>query len=192
MSIESRFDVPFIAELALREKQIQQSYRPVIAVHKWFARRPGTLFRGLMLAEFGTGDLRDSFYRSNDLTGIRIVDPFMGGGTPMIEANRVGCDVDGWDVNPMSAWIVREEIERIDLAAYESDAADLMVAFASAHSAVVRAAVNPALIRAPACAPTDPVFCAPGGPPAACAAASPMVVCAAIRVPAWAPAGPAD
>src|ERR1035437_8438017 len=24
---------------------IQQNYRPVIAVHKWFARRPGTLFR---------------------------------------------------------------------------------------------------------------------------------------------------
>ena len=126
MSIESRFDVPFIAELALREKQIQQSYRPVIAVHKWFARRPGTLFRGLVLAEFAKDSLRDSFYRSNDLTGIRVVDPFMGGGTPLIEANRVGCDVDGWDVNPMSAWIVREEIESIDLTAYERAATDLM------------------------------------------------------------------
>ena len=45
--IETRFDVPFIADLALREKQIQQNYRPPIAVHKWFARRPGTVFRGL-------------------------------------------------------------------------------------------------------------------------------------------------
>ena len=44
--IERDFDVPFIADLALREKQIQQNYRPIIAVHKWFARRPGTLFRG--------------------------------------------------------------------------------------------------------------------------------------------------
>lgn len=28
------FDIFFIAELALREKQIQQNYRPIIAVHK--------------------------------------------------------------------------------------------------------------------------------------------------------------
>ena len=51
--IEKNFDIPFIADLALREKQIQQNYRPIIAVHKWFARRPGTLFRGLLLSEFG-------------------------------------------------------------------------------------------------------------------------------------------
>jgi len=43
--------------MALREKQIQQNYRPIIAVHKWFARR--------------------------------LADPFMGGGTPLIEANRL-------------------------------------------------------------------------------------------------------
>ncbi|MBL7186825.1 MAG: hypothetical protein ISS70_10915 [Phycisphaerae bacterium] len=36
--IEKDFDIPFIADIALREKQIQQNYRPVIAVHKWFAR----------------------------------------------------------------------------------------------------------------------------------------------------------
>jgi len=40
MSIEKNFDIPFVADLAFREKQIQQNYRPVIAVHKWFARRP--------------------------------------------------------------------------------------------------------------------------------------------------------
>jgi putative DNA methylase len=36
MSIEDGFDIPFLAGQALREKQIQQNYRPVIAVHKWF------------------------------------------------------------------------------------------------------------------------------------------------------------
>ncbi len=54
MSLESHFDAAFVASQALREKQIQQNYRPVIGVHKWFARRPGTLFRALLLAEFGT------------------------------------------------------------------------------------------------------------------------------------------
>jgi hypothetical protein len=52
--IEKKLDIPFIADLALREKQIQQNYRPVIAVHKWFARRPGTLFGGFCCPSFPT------------------------------------------------------------------------------------------------------------------------------------------
>ncbi len=122
MSIERRFDVPLIARMALREKQIQQNYRPIIGVHKWFARRPGTLFRGLILAEFSEDCLERVFFESNDFPGLRIADPFMGGGTPLIEANRLGCDIEGFDVNPMSAWIVREEIEHLDIAAYQEAA----------------------------------------------------------------------
>lgn len=126
MSIERRFEVPLIAKMALREKQIQQSYRPIIGVHKWFARRPGTLFRGLLLAEFGRGRLEDMFFKSNDFSGLRVADPFMGGGTPLIEANRIGCDVQGFDINPMSTWIVREEIEPLDLPVYERSARSLI------------------------------------------------------------------
>ncbi len=120
--IETRFDVAFVADLALREKQVQQNYRPVIAVHKWFARRPGTLFRALILSEFGEGRLAEDYFRSHSLAGLRIADPFMGGGTPLIEANRLGCDVTGCDINPMAWWIVRQEIESIDLHAYAEEA----------------------------------------------------------------------
>jgi len=123
--IEKHFDIPFIADLALREKQIQQNYRPVIAVHKWFARRPGTLFRGLLLAEFSKRPLRDVFYNANDLSGRHVADPFMGGGTPILEANRVGCDVTGFDINPMSYWIVKQEIEHLNLDAYTKAAESL-------------------------------------------------------------------
>lgn len=31
--LERRFDAPFVARLALREKQVQQSYRPIISIH---------------------------------------------------------------------------------------------------------------------------------------------------------------
>jgi adenine-specific DNA methylase len=116
--IEKNFDIPFIADLALREKQIQQNYRPIIAVHKWFARRPGTLFRGLLLSEFLEKPLHESFYQANSLKGIKVADPFMGGGTPLIEANRLGCEIAGFDINPMAFWIVKQEIEHLDLDAY--------------------------------------------------------------------------
>ncbi len=123
--IEKHFDIPFVANLALREKQIQQNYRPVIAVHKWFARRPGTLFRALLLAEFSDTPLREAFYRANSFPHRRIADPFMGGGTPLLEANRLGFDVVGFDINPMAYWIVRQEIEHLDLSAYD-EAANLL------------------------------------------------------------------
>ncbi len=99
----------------MREKQIQQNYRPIIGVHKWFARRPGTLFRNLLLAEFnGQERAEESFWHSHKLDGV-IADPFMGGGTPVFEANRLGFGVVATDVNPMSYWIVRQSLSPLDI-----------------------------------------------------------------------------
>jgi putative DNA methylase len=123
MTIEQNFDLRFMTDLTLREKQIQQNYRPIIAIHKWFARRPGTLYRGLLLSEFAPGDLSENFYRAHSFPRLAVADPFMGGGTPLIEANRLGCAVHGFDINPMAWWIVKEEIERVDLKPYR-EAAD--------------------------------------------------------------------
>lgn len=88
MPIETHFDIPFISSLALRETQIQQNYRPIIAVHKWFARRPGTLFRGLILSEYGDRPLKEAFFSANGFKGISIADPFMRG----VEAILTGCE----------------------------------------------------------------------------------------------------
>jgi adenine-specific DNA methylase len=123
--IEQHFNVPFVAALALREKQIQQNYRPVIAVHKWFARRPGTLFRALILSEFSGRPVIENFYQAHHLPDIRVFDPFMGGGTTMMEANRVGCSVIGSDINPMAWWIVRQELLDLEVEAYLKEAEQL-------------------------------------------------------------------
>lgn len=113
MSIESHFTETFVARLAAREKQIQQHYRPVISVHKWFARRPGALFRALVLAELGDRPVRHTYAQAQDFSGV-CLDAFMGGGTPLAEASRVGMSVIGYDTNPMSRWIVERELEDVD------------------------------------------------------------------------------
>src|SRR5438132_1649858 len=111
--IERHFNVPFVAALALREKQIQQNYRPVISVHKWFARRPGSLFRALILSEFDQRAVRHSYLEGHEIDGV-CLDPFMGGGTPVLEAARVGMSIIGYDTNPMARWIVERELEDVD------------------------------------------------------------------------------
>ena len=121
-SLESRFDIEFTASLAQKEKQIQQNYRPTIGVHKWFARRPGTVFRNLMLAEFnGENSLQEDYWHAHQFQGV-IADPFMGGGTPVIEANRLGFSIVGADINPMAFWIVRQSLLPLDLEAFGEDA----------------------------------------------------------------------
>lgn len=123
LALEDRFDTAFIAALADREKQIQQFYRPVIGIHKWFARRPGTLFRGLLLAEFVDRPLAEAFFQGHRLPDKVIADPFMGGGTPLIEANRLGMSVIGADINPMAYWIVRQALARVNLVTLKQEAA---------------------------------------------------------------------
>jgi hypothetical protein len=118
--METNFDETLIAGLASAEKQVQQSYRPIIAVHKWFARRPGTLFRGLALAELVDRPLAEHYLESHDLDGV-ILDPFMGGGTSLFEANRMGLSVIGYDTNPMSRWLVERELEQLDVDAFERE-----------------------------------------------------------------------
>lgn len=123
--IERNFQIPFVARMAMAEKQIQQNYRPLIAVHKWFARRPGTLFRALILSELGGARVEQTFFQGHNFPDKHILDPFMGGGTTVVEANRLGCAVTAADINPMAWWIVRQEILDLDLVAYSKAASVL-------------------------------------------------------------------
>ncbi len=123
--IERHFQIPFVTRLALAEKQIQQNYRPLIAVHKWFARRPGTLFRALLLSEYGGEEVERTYFHGHNFAGKHILDPFMGGGTTVVEANRLACRVTAIDINPMAWWIVRQQVEDLDLGAYNDAAKEL-------------------------------------------------------------------
>jgi adenine-specific DNA methylase len=105
-----------ISRLAQDETGKRQYYRPVYSLHKWWARRPGTLFRAIILLAShpelrgqlfridaqGNIDTRSQFFIDHDLSDKIIFDPFMGGGTTLIEANRMGAKVIGCDINPVA------------------------------------------------------------------------------------------
>lgn len=95
--------------------------RPVYQMHKWWARRLGSVFRALILGAFAKAEESDvemwrRFIGGSDLGARVILDPFMGGGTGVVEAIRLGCRVIGVDINPVAWFITKKEIEPVDLA----------------------------------------------------------------------------
>jgi len=118
-------------------------------MHKWWARRPGCLFRSICLysllddpekvevyepgenetlGDFGGGhsdienlienvDMADpeslwELYPKDVRIGDKkILDPFMGGGTSLVEASRFGVEADGYDLNPVAWFITKKELE---------------------------------------------------------------------------------
>ena len=122
----NRILIPLLPHaLSLREKQIQQNYRPIIGIHKWFARRPGTVFRSLLLAEYNSSEpLETGYWHEHKLKGV-IADPFMGGGTPIYEANRLGFSILGADTNPMAFWVVRQALGHLAIHSFVSAAEEV-------------------------------------------------------------------
>lgn len=110
--------VPYeaLSGLARHEAHRKSLHRPPYYLHKWWARRTGTVVRGIlldMLLPEGE-DVMDAFYRAHDFTDITILDPFMGGGTTLGEGLRLGCHVVGCDVNPVAWFLVRRSLQKVD------------------------------------------------------------------------------
>ncbi len=117
-AIEESFPIVEINRLAIPERN---AFKPIYQMHKWFARRASCVFRAILLGAMkpsGT-DIMAEFYKDHtndpDTNDIRILDPFMGGGTTVVEALRLGCRVTGIDLNPVAWFIVKTEAEPVDI-----------------------------------------------------------------------------
>lgn len=117
-SIEQYFPIVEINKLAVPERN---SFKPIYQMHKWFARRSSSVFRAILLGAMkpaGT-DIMEEFYKDHtndpDTNGKVILDPFMGGGTTVVEALRLGCKVIGIDLNPVAWFIVKTEVEPVNI-----------------------------------------------------------------------------
>lgn len=91
--------------------------RPIYTAHKWFARRLGSVFRSLLIgvASKPGADFDELYYGGADLTGLKVLDPFVGGGTSVFEASRLGATAYGCDVDPVACAVSRMELGAADL-----------------------------------------------------------------------------
>jgi adenine-specific DNA methylase len=129
-AIEDSFPIVEINRLAVPERN---AFKPIYQMHKWFARRASCVFRAILLGvlkplrtdekgnpiKSGAQVIMDEFYKDHttdaDTQGKVILDPFKGGGTTVVEALRLGCKVIGIDLNPIAWFIVKTEVEPVDI-----------------------------------------------------------------------------
>ncbi|MHA2075273.1 MAG: hypothetical protein ACW97X_11685, partial [Candidatus Hodarchaeales archaeon] len=97
MAIEEKFPIEMIQFIANAESQRRQFYRPIYSIHKSWARRPGATFRAIGLSHFYLGNLfhdsksgKGAFYENHNFKDKIVLDPFCGGGTTIVEFNRLG------------------------------------------------------------------------------------------------------
>jgi adenine-specific DNA methylase len=120
--IERRPPALFASQLALREGN---SKKPIYQIHKWWARRLGSVFRSILVS--ATADSRKhetyaerAFYRKQDFTGMVVLDPFVGGGTSIVEAAKCGASVIGVDIDPVASLVTRVELQQCDFSKLSS------------------------------------------------------------------------
>jgi adenine-specific DNA methylase len=129
-AIEDSFPIVEINRLAVPERN---AFKPIYQMHKWFARRASCVFRAILLGclkplpvdengnptKSGAQVIMEEFYKDHthdaDTDGKVILDPFMGGGTTVVEALRLGCEVIGIDLNPVAWFIVKTETTPVDI-----------------------------------------------------------------------------
>lgn len=113
------FPFDFLSDLAEIESWRKEIYRPVYHVHKWWATHLGSVFRGILLACCGTSaaDFEKEFYRNHQFTGRVVFDPFMGSGTTVGEASKLGFTAVGRDINPVAVEATRVALGRLDRSA---------------------------------------------------------------------------
>ena len=106
--------LPELAGLAVREGRRP---RPIYTGHKWFARRLGSVFRALLVgaASEPDEDFWASYYGEANLRDIVVLDPFVGGGTSIVEALRLGATTHAVDVDPVASAVCRFEANASDL-----------------------------------------------------------------------------
>lgn len=121
------FPFEFLSTIAERESWRKEVYRPVYHVHKWWANRLGAVFRGILLGCLLSehNDLEDAFYRKHDFSQVSVFDPFMGSGTTLGEAHKLGCAALGRDINPVACEAVRVALGPLNRRRLETAFAEL-------------------------------------------------------------------
>lgn len=102
--------------------------KPIYQMSKWWARRRSSVFRSMLLAAAMKAPEDESkaakavwevYYANHQKRGalrhLKVADPFMGGGTTIVEGSRLGMQMFGCDLNPVAWFVVKNEMAQVDI-----------------------------------------------------------------------------
>ncbi|MFY9826826.1 MAG: DNA methyltransferase [Thermoanaerobaculia bacterium] len=114
-AIEEDFPLLEVSQIAEQESWRKEINRPIYHIHKWWATRLGSVFRAIILAALSRppADTWKRFYSRHRLADKIVLDPFMGSGTTLGEAIKLGAKAIGCDINPISSFIVQQAFTRV-------------------------------------------------------------------------------
>ncbi|MEU6310077.1 DNA methyltransferase [Streptomyces sp. NPDC047014] len=117
-ALEGSFPAVALSKIAENESWRKEIHRPATSTHKWWAKRLGSVFRGIIAAAVteADGDALESYSAPVDLGGLVVFDPFAGSGTTVVEAAKMGARAIGSDINPVATLVQRQAVQRWDIA----------------------------------------------------------------------------
>lgn len=115
--IEDGFPFEAISIVAQHESWRKEIYRPLTYLHKWWAKRLGSVFRAIIIAsaEVEGRDVEPLFYSPVRYPNLVVYDPFMGSGTTIVEAIKLGCRAIGRDINPVPVNMISASLQKYSL-----------------------------------------------------------------------------
>ncbi|RBJ11079.1 SAM-dependent methyltransferase [Micromonospora provocatoris] len=118
-SLESTFPAAMLSAVGTKESWRKEVHRPATSTHKWWAKRLGTVFRGILTsAVTPEGDDAASAYGSAvNLAGAVVLDPFSGSGVTGVEVLKLGGRAVCFDINPVATLVQRQAMQPWDMQA---------------------------------------------------------------------------
>ncbi|ARF75132.1 SAM-dependent methyltransferase [Kitasatospora albolonga] len=111
-----------LSGVGTKESWRKEVHRPATSTHKWWAKRLGTVFRGIITsaATPAGADAAGAYGSSLDLEGAVVLDPFSGSGVTGVEALKAGAKAVCFDINPVATLVQRQAIQPWDLGSLEA------------------------------------------------------------------------
>ncbi|GAA2984105.1 DNA methyltransferase [Streptomyces fulvorobeus] len=112
-ALEYDFPAAELSQIGEAESWRKEVHRPATSTHKWWAKRLGSVFRGILTSALTDDRSKalDAYSTATSLDGITVFDPFSGSGTTIVEAAKLGASVVGWDINPVATLTQRQAVQ---------------------------------------------------------------------------------
>lgn len=125
--LEVDFPIAQINKIAAVEASSGPTKKPIYQMSKWWARRQSSVFRSVLISAASECPKDPSeaaklvwehYYCNHQKAGnfshLKVLEPFMGGGTTIVEGARLGMQMTGVDLNPVAWFVCKNELAGSD------------------------------------------------------------------------------